>query len=220
MIVMKDSLISSFDRFVARNPQLKDDSGKRTIYLKRYFEKGGIVSVVNKKSSSWPLLRYPSPLKIRQLNDELKAEKQRLEKELSDWKKRNTKAKYSDLSLNVKKFKDKLFWKHSLKMVTDSDYRTDAKEVSLPSQLVSTERFRPMIDMFVNNIEYRKQLTETVKDSIVYKNNRKLGQYNDQIQAFRLESSDKKIKELEKDLSDLKEDELMLRQLLSWANSR
>ena len=73
------------------------------------------------------------------------------------------------LTNQVLKLKEPLYWKHIAKMATDSDYRKDAETVKLPAHLVSDKKWQPMVKMFVNDLDYRKQLSETVRTSVVYK---------------------------------------------------
>jgi hypothetical protein len=117
----------------------------------------------------------------------------------------------------VKKLGEPLYWKHIAKSMIDSDYRKDANSVKLPAHLVSDKKWKPMVRMFVNDIEYRKQLTETVNTSIVYKKNKKVAQFADDLKGFRMDAADKQVKDLEEKLSILDATEKSLKEMQKWA---
>ncbi|MEI7961848.1 MAG: hypothetical protein WCI04_05950, partial [archaeon] len=75
----------------------------------------------------------------------------------------------------------------------------------------------PMVKMFVNDIEYRKQLAETVNTSIVYKNNKRVAQFADDVQDFRIDASSKQVKELEEKLAEIDETVKALKEMQKWA---
>ena len=89
--------------------------------------------------------------------------------------------------------------------------------VKLPAHLVGDDKWKPMVKMFVNDIDYRKQLSETVDKSIVYKNNKKVAQYADELKDFRMGVSDKQIKDLDKKIAKINELEVALKELQKWA---
>jgi len=74
-----------------------------------------------------------------------------------------------------------------------------------------------MVKMFVNDIEYRKQLAETVNTSIVYKNNKRVAQFADDVQDFRIDASSKQVKELEEKLAEIDETVKALKEMQKWA---
>ena len=117
----------------------------------------------------------------------------------------------------MKKFTEPLYWKHVAKTITDSDYRKDAEAVKLPAHLVSDKKWKPMVKMFVNDVDYRKQLSETVSTSMVYKKDRKVAKFADDQRDFRMGSAEKQIKELEEKIKQLEETESALKTLQKWA---
>ncbi|MBT4596830.1 MAG: hypothetical protein HOC95_02520 [Candidatus Diapherotrites archaeon] len=71
--------------------------------------------------------------------------------------------------------------------------------------------------MFVTDLDYRKQLTETVKESIVYKKDKRVAKYADELKDFRMNTSGKQMKSLEKKLAKINEIEVALKELHKWA---
>ncbi|MFH1256727.1 MAG: hypothetical protein V1494_05560 [Candidatus Diapherotrites archaeon] len=214
-------IISSFDRFEAALKDtsiLKTDSA-RTEALKNYFAKGGVISIA-KPDSGWPKLVYPSPLRVKSQIDELNALRQQFSGKKSKWSMKNLDAKAYHIKHNVLKLSDPLYWKHMAKIVSDRDYRSDSASVKLPAHLVSDKRWKPMIRMFVNDIEYRKQLTETVQHSIVYKKDKRVGAYADELKEFRVDVSQKEIGGLDKKIKGLDEQLKSFDEILKWAKEK
>jgi hypothetical protein len=218
---MEKEIISSFKQFkeVFKDKIDFNADRERIEALKDYFAFGGFISV-SKTENGWPKLLYPSPLRLQQLIKDLSAEKELLLKKQRDWKQQRAKAKFYRLVNNVKKFKEPLYWKHLAKLIYDLDYRNDAKTVKLPAELVADKRWKPMINMFVNNFEYRKQLTETFENSIVYEKDRELAKYAHQLQEFRREISEKKIEFLQKKIDETNKQIKVYQTILKWANLR
>jgi hypothetical protein len=74
-----------------------------------------------------------------------------------------------------------------------------------------------MIKMFVSDFDYRKQLSMTVRESIVYRSEKRVGRYATQQQQFRMKESGRKIAELEKKLAEIDLDIAALQELSKWA---
>jgi uncharacterized membrane protein len=73
-----------------------------------------------------------------------------------------------------------------------------------------------MVKMFVNDLEYRKQLTETVSTSIVYKKNKKVARYADELKEFRMSASNKQMEDLQKKIDHIEATEKALKELQKW----
>jgi len=197
--------------------QARADSRARA--LKRYFSKGGVIRLASESKDSWPSLAYPSKSRVQQLSEEAKSLKELFEGKRKDWIRAYNDARVYHLKLHAKKLANPLFWKHVGKKLTDKDYRLDADTVKLPSELVADRKYKAMVEMFVNNLDYRKQLTETVKNSIVYKNsNNRLAKYLDQLQDFRKGVSNSQIEELNKKVRELEADLEMFAIMQKWAS--
>lgn len=214
-----ERIISSFSAFESKFKDSeflkKEDSRKNA--LKRYFSKGGVVSVSQKKGS-WPSLLYPSKSRVRQQVEEVSRLKKLFESKHSDWTKKFNEAKTHNLKNHAKKFIDPLYWKHLVKSLSDNEYKEDLKAVGMPSEIVSEKRYRPMFDMFLNNLDYRKQLVETVQNSVVYKKDRRVAVYASMLQGFRKGISSSQLNELKKKLSEINSDLEMLKEIEKWAN--
>ena len=104
---------------------------------------------------------------------------------------------------SIKKFSSPLYWQHMSKYATDKDYKIAVDKVKLPVHLVTDERWEPMVRNFVHDEDYRAQLTETVENSIVYKKDRKVAKFADNLQKFRAEESAKQIEEMRKKIEEV-----------------
>jgi len=209
-------IISSFTAFEdkfkdAAFLQAKADARLRA--LKRYFKKGGVVKFATEGSVSWPKLSYPSKSRVSQLLEETVKLKELFEGKRKEWIKAYNDARVYHLKLHAKKLVNPVFWKHLSKKLTDKDYRLDAETVKLPSELVADRKYKAMVEMFVTNLDYRKQLAETVKNSIVYSNSK----YLDELQDFRKGVSNAQIEDLNKKVREIDSDLEMLRIMQKWA---
>ncbi|MBN1940959.1 MAG: hypothetical protein JW772_02140 [Candidatus Diapherotrites archaeon] len=213
-------IISSLDNFKSKLPKNFDFSKnpKRVDALQHYFSRGGIISI-SKSASDWPTLIYPNKSRLKHQVNELQTLRKLYSTRLKNWNKKLSEAKVYNLAHNAKKFKEPLYWKHLTKAMVDRDYRADAQAVKLPVHLVSDKRWKPMVKMFVNDLDYRKQLTETVNHSVVYSKDKKVAKYADDLRNFRMEQSNRKISELEKKLSSIDTDIEAILEIMKWANS-
>ncbi len=217
---MPQETFSSMKKFKKRfRACLKENSGRANA-LERYFSHGGIIRIdSNKKNSSeWPLLVYPTKLRLRALLKEKQASLNSLNSKKKQWERKFREAKFYDFVHGIKKFSQPLYWKHLAKSLRDKDYKEKAEKVGLPVQLVSDKRWQPMVRMFLEDKDYRKQLTETVENSIVYKGNKKVARYANELLHFRKTESKRKITELDKKINELKEIVFVLQELMRWAS--
>jgi len=211
---MGTNIISSITAFDERFPDVPKEA--RYDALKKYFDKGGVINAA-KTGKVWPKLVYPSPLRIESQIKELVKLKILYEGKHKDWQKKLSAAKTYHSKHQLLKFSDPLYWKHKSKSLTDSDYRSDAEKVGLPIHLVADVKWKPMIRMFIDDLEYRKNLVETVQTSIVYKDSKKVAKYAYILQDFRAEVSTSKIADLSKKVSSLDEDIRGLELIKKWA---
>jgi len=204
--------IKDFEKVFPKCPK----SGERRQALEKYFAINGVIKA-HEGAKEWPKLSYPNNQVLDSKLKEIKEKKKIYSTKLGEWKGKHLSAAMYHQVNQVKKFKEPLYWKHVAKTVIDPDYRKDAESVKLPAHLVSDKKWQPMVKMFVNDIEYRKQLTETVNTSIVYKNNKKVAQFADDLQGFRMEASDKQVKDLDEKIAELNETEKALKEMQKWA---
>ncbi|MEM0359903.1 MAG: hypothetical protein QXK06_01020 [Candidatus Diapherotrites archaeon] len=217
---MSEQTFSSLEFFEKKAGLKKDAKAERKAALKTYFGKGGIIRVdLDKKTAAgWPVLVYPTKLRLRALIREKERVRAVYLKKKKAWEKKLRDAELYNLSTFARQFSSPLYWKHFLQMMRDPDYRADAEKTRLPMHLVSDPRWKPMIRMFIEDLEYRKQLTETVENSIVYKKNKKLARYASQLAEFRKSESNKNIADLDKKIRDIEESLDSYRKLVEWAN--
>jgi hypothetical protein len=215
---MPSNIISSYALFSKKLPRSLDRGkyGERIEAVKHYFSKGGIISI--SQGNDFPKLLYPSRLRIKAQIEEAHSLRHHYHSRLMSWRKKLQQAQVYFLVHNVKKLKEPLYWKHMAKYLSDQEYRSDADKVKLPVHLVADRRWKPMVKMFVNDADYRRQLTQTVDESIVYANEKKVAKYADVLQAFRSEQSSRKIAELEKKIAEIDADIAALQELSRWAS--
>ena len=214
-MVGKQGVISSMNDFRKIFPETPQ-SGERITALTQYFAIGGVIRA-HKSEKEWPKLTYPSYLVIQRKLADLKGKRKLYSERYSAWKKSYDRAsKYHQIN-QVRKLKEPLYWKHMSKMLTDADYRKDSNDVKLPAHLVADNRWKPMVKMFVNDIEYRKQLTETVTTSIVYKKDKKVARYADELKDFRMGASTRQMDDLQKKLEHITTTEKALKEIQRWA---
>ena len=216
---MAEGVISSFEKLAAKLPKDFDfeKNSARVSALKHYFSKGGVLSIAVSEKD-WPKLLYPNKLRLKQQISDLQDLRKMYSKKLGDWKQKFMQAQFYHVFNNVKKLKEPLYWKHTAKCLTDPDYRKDSDSVKLPAHLVSDKRWKPMVDEFVNNIDYRKQLTGTVETSIGYQKDKKVARFADDLREFRMTQSGRQIGDLEKKISLIDADISAMQEIAKWAS--
>lgn len=216
---MRKDLISSFGQLEKMLPKELDvaKDSARVSALKHYLSKGGVLHIVP-NDVGWPKLLYPTKSHLRKKIDETRALYSQYDSRLASWKRKFDDARSYHSVHNLKKLKEPLFWKHVAKCAVDSDYRGDSDKVKLPVNLVSDTRWKPMVKMFLSDLDYRKQLVQTVDESIVYKKDKRVAQYADLLQKFRMEQSNRKIGELKQKIVSLDQDISAMQELARWAS--
>jgi len=209
------NVFSSIEEFEKKFPKIPKDGERRTA-VEKYFSVNGVIRAFPSERT-WPKLTYPNVFIIGKKLDELKKKKSLFQKNLDGWAKKYNQASNYHKTNQVKKFKEPLYWKHMAKMATDKDYRKDSETVKLPVHLVADDKWKPMVKMFVNDLDYRKQLSETVRESIVYKKDKKVARYADELKDFRMDTSGKQVDGLKKKIDLIEEIETSLKELQKWA---
>jgi hypothetical protein len=189
----------------------------RLVAIRHYLSKGGVLHVAPSESE-WPKLLYPTKNHLRKKIEEMRFLRDKYNARLDSWQRTFNDAKSYHSINNVKKLKEPLYWKHMAKCAVDKDYRKDSDKVKMPAHLVADRRWKPMVKMFVSDIEYRKQLVQTVDESIVYKKEKRVAQYADLLQKFRMEQSNRKIDELKKKLAALDQDISAMQEIARWSS--
>ncbi|MEW6295500.1 MAG: hypothetical protein AB1467_04375 [Candidatus Diapherotrites archaeon] len=210
-------IISSFNQFRTAAGKIDlSSNNERVEALNRYFEQGGFVSILP-NSSGWPKLTYPSKHRIKEMLQQLNEKKDLFSRKHGDWQQKHFQAKTYKMFTKLKKFADRTYWDHTIKSIKDKSYRNEAQKVKLPTHLVADPKFKPMIKMFVNDPEYRRQLIETIEHSIVYRDRKELGRYANFLQEFRKNISEDKMKEIKEKLKEIDSDIKMYNALQKWS---
>jgi hypothetical protein len=190
-------------------------TGERRKALEQYFSTGGVIRTGNGKP--WPKLIYPSSAVLETKLNQIRERKAIFARKMLDWRaKLFVSSLYHEIN-HMKKIIDPVYWKHLTKIATDKDYSADFKSVKLPVHLVGDKKWKPMVKMFVDDIEYRKQLVETVTTSIIYKKDKKVAKYADDLKDFRVGASEKQIEELKDRIEELEKEEQSINELKKWA---
>lgn len=205
-----------FQKMLPKSLAIERNS-ERLESVKHYMANGGVLSL-QPNSNDWPSLVFPTRRHLEQKLVSLKELKQRYNQRFQQWQSKNLEAKLYNVANNLKKLKEPLYWQHLAKYVSDADYRTDSEKVKLPVHLVSDPKWKPMVQMFVSDLEYRKQLAETVETSIVYQKDRRVAKYASVLQEFRVQESERKMGELKKKLDEIEAEIKTLNVLLKWAS--
>ncbi|MFH1225199.1 MAG: hypothetical protein V1676_05345 [Candidatus Diapherotrites archaeon] len=211
-------IISSFEKFGEKFPEaVADPNDARAAALKTYFAHGGVVNVLKEKEGAWPKLLYPDAARLNRQLKEINTLKDRFQSKRGEWRRQLAKAKTYELRHKITRFSNPLYWKHVAKTMSDADYKADAESVKLPVHLVDDPRWKPMVRMFIDDIEYRKQLVETVENSIVYGNDRKVARYANELQEFRAGVSEGKVLEIEKKIGEIEGQIKTINSMILWA---
>ena len=208
-------MFTTLENFEKKFEDLPENEARKEA-MSVYFKHKGIIRAYE-SDRAWPKLTYPNIFILNRKIAELKDKKTLFQKNLSGWEKKFNQAKNYHKTNQMKKLKEPLFWKHKAKMLVDSDYRRDADQVKLPAHLVGDDKWKPMVKMFVNDLEYRKQLSETVRESIVYKKDKRVAKYADDLKDFRMQTSNKQVDLLHAKLDKISELENALKELSKWA---
>lgn len=190
---------------------------RRTKALEQYFSRRGIVQLeTTLKQGRWPELHYPHAQKLNAQIAELSQKHRDHTSKKWHWQMTHLKASSKEMVAHAQKVTDPLYWKHLAKSVTDGQYRHDARAIDLHASLISDKKYRPMIDAFVNNEEYRKQLTETVKTSIVYKDHKGLAKHADERKKLQMDVSKSLVEKTHIQVVEAQEQLFALKELLKW----
>jgi len=218
---MQKGIISSFERFTEVNSSINlEENPQRVLALKDYFSFGGFVSLIPLTNGSWPKLIYPSKQRVLFQLNELTEKKKLFESKLSDWKKKYSGAKNYKTTIFFKKFSEPVYWQHLMKKLTDKEYSDSVERVKLPVDLIADKKYKAMIETFLKDNEYRRQLTEAFENSVVYRKDKKLAKHASYLQEFRQEMSESKMKELQKKIDSIEKNISCLKEIMKWAEQK
>lgn len=195
-----------------------DNNPRRKKALEHYFARRGVVQLeMNPKQSGWPALVYPTPEKLRMQVDEWENKHKDHAAKKWKWQMTHLQASSNEAVAHAKKVADPLYWKHVFQSLTNTDYRTDASLMNFHPTILTDEKYRPMMEAFVNNPDYRKQLSETVKTSPVYQNHKGLANQAKEKQKLKMDVSKSLIEKTSGQVKESQEQLFMLKELLNWS---
>ena len=199
-------------------------SSHRKKALEHYFARKGIVQLdldsVEKNPHAWPPLIYPPQEKLVAQIEELEKKQKVSFSNKWNWQLTHMKARTRDVVAHTKKLVDPLFWQHITKNATDKEYHDASKSIGIKSKLIANEKYRPMIQNFVHNPEYRAQLVETVKHSPAYRDHQGLARNAEQQKELQLHISQSQLDKTETRLQEVEAQLQSLRELLKWSAER
>lgn len=195
--------------------------------LEHYFARKGIIQVEfplseegTPKFTDWPVLIYPSADKLQGQIEELEQKQKHFFSSKWNWQLTHAKARTRDVVQHAKKLVDPLFWQHLTKNATDQEYRSAAKSIGIKSKLIANTKYRPMIQNFVHNPDYRAQLLETVKHSPAYQHHEGLAKNAEQQKELQLHISSSQLAKTQTKLLEIESQLTSLRELLRWSKTR
>ena len=220
---MTTEVFESMEKIKARfaGAPFLDTNARRKKALEHYFSRRGVIQLdVNAKPGKWPALSYPHAEKLQNQIVELSQKHRDHTSKKWHWQVTHLKASSKDVLAHAQKVTDPLYWQHIAKTVTDGEYRDAAKAIDLHATLISDKKYRPMIEAFVNNEEYRKQLTETVKTSIVYKDHKGLAKHADDRRKLQMDVSKSLVAKTHIQVEDAQSQLFALKELLKWSQEK
>jgi hypothetical protein len=148
-------------------------------------------------------IMYPNKIYFKNKNKELKKKLDELNKFKKFWLKKNKDAKNYYRNIENTKYFKKNYWKHKIKKLTNENYAQDIKNTKLTEKTLMDPEYKNLLNTFLLDPDYRKKLTDTVNNSIIYKK-QKIGDISKKKQEFKIELSNNNIKKLNKEIEDIK----------------
>ncbi|MBR9707116.1 MAG: hypothetical protein GOV15_01645 [Candidatus Diapherotrites archaeon] len=210
-------IVSDFRVLESKFPKIANDDSKsgKGWAVKTYLSHGGIVKLTDGGS-----LTYPSKSKLESQAVIWKKKRDEANTELQRWVTRYNRAKNELVFLNLRKVTIPEYWKHVVKYRTDREYRDDFDRAGMRTELAAHEKWGAMFAMFVENLDYRKRLVETVENSVVYARDKTLAKNLAVLRDFVMSMSSKK-QEIYKEKVEYIEDYLTALNILnSWSSRR
>lgn len=189
--------------------------------LDYYFSKHGIIQLeTESKTNGWPSLIYPSAEKLSAQIEALEIKHREHSSKKWNWQMTHFKTASHQMIAHTQKIVDPLYWKHLSNVITDKEYRDSAKLIDLQPTLMADEKYRPMIQAFVHNPDYRKQLTETVKTSPAYQNHKGLAKHAEDRRQLKMDISKNIVEKTGVQVEANQVHLNALRELLNWSKEQ
>ena len=163
--------------------------------VEEYKSAGGLAKVDS------GILVYPDAARLEQQEKQAGDKLVVVNKQLTEWL--NVKRELSSsLKDKAALLRDSLFWKHVFKLVGDSEYRKSFDAVKIPVGKIKEQRYRAILESFLERPEYRKNLTAAYSGEIGGKKD-KIASSARENAEFKLDLVNAQIAKLEKEKSDL-----------------
>ena len=161
-------------------------------------------------------LIFPDKDRLIEQMTETAMRKDSLTEQIRFWHRLHRDTASSNTLTEVARLTDPLYWEHMLKMATEKDYRDAFEKVALPMRHMSDNKYRKIVETFVNNPDYRRRLVEAKTSE--------MGRAGDTIKESADKNLEFKKKIIEGKLEKLKEERMkvadklqMLDVLLKWS---
>lgn len=198
-----------------------ESNPRRKKALEAYFSRRGVVQLeMDAKKKGWPTLVYPTPEKLQQQVGEWEEKHKDHAAKKWKWQVTHLQASSNEAVAHAKKIADPLYWKHVMQSLTNAEYRADSKQMNFHPSILTDEKYRPMMQAFVDNPDYRKQLSETVKTSPVYQNHKGLANQAKEKRKLKMEVSKSLIDKTSVQVKESQDQLFMLKELLNWSEEK
>ncbi len=178
--------------------------------IEAYVSNGGVI----KLESVNPLkIVYPSKARLKQQLEEARNRKKKLDSEIRSLSRK----KEGNAAKKVKVLLDPVYWKHRIKLVSDSEYRKAYETVEMPIEAASDAKHRRMVEMFVNNPEYRERLVEA-RTSLIGRSRGSIRETVEKNSRFRNDVIVTRISKLKKERAQAEQQEKVLSRLLHFSS--
>ena len=147
--------------------EIKKLSEEEKLEISNYLQEGGILKTTGKEKLE---LVYPSKEIIQKELNELLPERSKIIEKIELWNKIKKESEDFVKNNKIRKYLDKIFWKHKFKEIFDKEYKEDFKKIKIPIEYIGDKNMKKLIETFIENEEYRAKLIETIESSVVYRN--------------------------------------------------
>ena len=200
-------LVSSWNDLVKKFPELNERAEDMEVAaLREYLQGGGVINVADGEKLK---IVYPSRKMIDARIDELKRRRKFFSHQLEKLKRLDREF------MPIKLAFDPLYYKHMMRMLMDRKYREAFEKLNFSWEHFMDPRTRKIIQAFMDNEEYRKNVLHALSESPVYKK-RRFGSVLDIRRETRHGAIRKRMNILENAIRRLDRQMLVLSMLKRW----
>ena len=185
--------------------------------LEVYLDTGGVAKF--EKTTGFPKLLYPTNTR---LDDQIKEAEEKIagiDKQINDWHRRHRHLKTNKATDMAALAADPLYWEHQAKLVADPAYRATYDLVKPPMHLLTRDKWRKRLKMFVRSKEYRLRLHEARVSSIGKKRAPMAEEVESRLE-FNRQLAEQELGKLDGKRKILHERASAMKTMLSWSRSR